>query len=202
VKYKFWVNKIVWYTSQSVGQSVSQPVSQPASQTVSQSSSQSSSQSASRPVSQPVSQPASQSASQSVSQSVGRSVGLLYNFSNCCLYSSLRIYSFPDCAIFHGKNAMYCCLQMYVQLLSLVSEVTADCWIMSAACTRKEFSENLCDKFIFLTKEVLSKWSHKFWYIISFTTGTVTLKYLQHYRQKFRLPCVVKPSVLGCALYC
>ena len=143
-----------------------------------------------------------QSVSHSVSQSLSQSASLLYNFSNCCLYSSLRIYSFPDCAIFHGKNSVYCCLQMYVQSLSLVSEVIADCWIMSAASKRNEVSENLCDKSIFLTKQVLSKRSNKFRYIISFTTGTVTLKYLQHYRQKFKLPCVVKPSVLGCVLYC
>ena len=52
-------------------------------------------------------------------------------------------------------------------------------------------------KFIFLTKQVLSRRNHGFRNRISFKTGTVTLKYLQHYRQNFQLSCVVKPSVFG-----
>jgi hypothetical protein len=42
--------------------------------------------------------------------------------------------------------------------------------------------------------------SHKFRKIIYFTTTSVTVNSLQHYRQKFKSPCVLKLSVLGCGV--
>lgn len=66
---------------------------------------------------------------------IHRTVELLHNVSNFFLYSPPRIYSFRARAIFHGKNAMYCCIAVCIcrsscYLWSVMSLLTVELWVL------------------------------------------------------------------------